>query len=294
MNISDAATAKASAAAKLIDVGNLNGAERLLKDALSTNPEHPGANALMALVLYRRDRLTAALHQADIAIGLAPTADAFRFKALALIKLKRRKASIEAAKAAVRAGPQSGSAALVLGAALENAKRPTEAEAAYRRALELAPGSDVFRGNLGCFLLRQSNVAGAERVAAELNPNADADAALLLRGNLALVRGRPEEAREFALWMLSRNATDPAALHLLTQVKASQNLFLGLWWRYSMFIAMKPAWLRFAVMIPFIIVQSRVVKGAGLLLIAYLFASSWQFSRMVAHELRVVKLRRSF
>jgi Tfp pilus assembly protein PilF len=294
MTIAWAATAKAAAATQLLNAGNLSGAERLLKDALATDPEHPQANALMALLLLRRGQLSQALQQADVAIGLSPTSEAFRFKALALIRLKRLKAAIEAAEAAVRSDPQSALAAFVLASGLENAKRIKEAQAAFQRAVDLEPGSDVFRASLGRFLLRRRDVAGAERVAAELDPGSDADAAQLLLGELALVRRRPQEARDRALWVLSRNATDPAALRLLTQVKASESAFLGLWWRYSMFIALRPLWLRLIVLLPIIFILTIATSGFAWLFLAYLGVGRRVFKRMVADELKTVRLRKSF
>jgi tetratricopeptide (TPR) repeat protein len=291
---SGAATATAAAATRLLNIGNLSGAERLLKEALAADPEHPRAHALMALLFYHRGQLWQAVRQAEVAIGLQPSSEAFRFKALALIKLKRGKAAIEAAEAAIRADPQCAMAMTVLASALENAKRLKDAKTAFQRAVELEPGSDVFRANFGRFLLRRRDVGGAERVAAELDPASDADVAQLLLGELALVRRRPQEARDRALWLLSRNATDPAALRLLTQVKASQSAFLGLWWRYAMFLALRPLWLRLLVFVPIILVFALATGGFGLLIFVYLAASGSIFKKMLAKELRMVQLRKSF
>jgi tetratricopeptide (TPR) repeat protein len=134
---------KVAAAARLIDAGNALGAERFLAEALAMDPEHPRANALMALALYRRHRFAASIQQADVAIGLSPTADALRFKALALIGQNRFKFAVEVAEAAVRAAPEDELASLVLGIALENAKRPRQAEAAFRRAVALIPTQTI-------------------------------------------------------------------------------------------------------------------------------------------------------
>lgn len=290
----EAATARAAAAARLLDAGNLSGAERLLREALAADPEHPRAHALMALLLFHRGEPWQALRQADIAIGLQPTADAFRFKALALIRLNRRDASIEAAEAAIRADPQCARAASVLGSALENANRMKEAGAAFQRAADLDPGSDVFRAGLGRFLLRRRDVAGAERVAAELDPGSDADAAQLLLGELALVRRRPQEARDRALWLLSQNATNPAALRLLTQAKASQHAFLGLWWRYSMFMQLRPPWLRLVLLVPATLILAIATNFFGWIFLAYLGVSGSIFKRMLAKELKTVEFRKNF
>jgi Flp pilus assembly protein TadD len=288
------AAAMASAAGRLIDAGNISGAERLLKQALAADPESARAHALMALVLYQGGKWLPAVRQAEVSLGLEPTADAFRFKSLALVKLGQYARAIEAAEAGVRAAPSLGMPAFVLAIALENAKRLPEAEAQFRRAVELDPGSDAFRGNLGRFLLRRGDVAGAEQVAAGLAPGADAVGVLLLRGDLALVHGKPEEARDFALWVLASDATSQPALRLLVQVKASRSRLLGLWWRYAMFVATKPAWTRLLAVVLVLMLPIPGLQVVGLLFVLYLYACGLVFGRMVARELKGVRLRKSF
>jgi Tfp pilus assembly protein PilF len=294
MSDQEAVQGRIAAATRMIDAGNAYGAGRMLKEALAIDPEHPRANALMALALYRHGHHLAAVKQAEVAIGLDPSSDAFRFKALGLRALKRTKAAVEAGEAAVRAGPYDSLAALVLGLALEEAKRPKEAEAAMRRAVDIDPGSDSLKGSLGCFLLRNRDMAGAMQVAAELSPEADDASALLLRGHLALRQGRHDEARDHALWVLERNATEGAALRLLTQVKASRSPLMGLWWRYSLFMASAPWWQKILVMLPVAAVSILVFKGLWLLLVIYLRFCQILFSNMVKKELKTVKLKKGF
>ncbi|HEX4196166.1 MAG TPA: tetratricopeptide repeat protein [Caulobacteraceae bacterium] len=288
------AAAMASAAGRLIDAGNISGAERLLKQALAADPESARAHALMALVLYQGGKWPAAVRQADVSLGLEPTADAFRFKSLALLKLRQYGRAIEAAQAGVRTAPSLGMPAFALAVALENAGRFAEAQAQFRRAVELDPGSEAFRADLGRFLLRRGDVAGAEQIAAGLPPGADSVGALLLRGELALLRGRPGEARDFALWVLARDAVSQPALRLLVQVKASQSRLMGLWWRYTMFLARKPVWMRLLLVALIILLPVLGLQVVGLLFIVYVYACGQIFARMVARELKGVSLRKSF
>lgn len=294
--MSDAAAAlgKVSAAGRMVNAGNISGAERLLGEVLNADPEHPRANALMSLVLYHRGEMQEAVRQADVAIGLDPSAEAFRFKALALIRLKQRKASVEAAEAAVQADPTSAWAVFTLAIALENAKRLAEAETLFRRAVALDPASDVFRANLGRFLLRRGNFAEARSVAAELDPESTADTALVLRGELALRDGKSGEARDFALWVLSQNAMNEAALRLLVQTKAARNWVLGAWWGYAMFMANKPIWVRFAIILPIALLLTMVFRGFGYVFALYMLTCRLIFNRMVSQELKTVKLRADF
>jgi len=305
MSVPFAFEAKVSAARNLVDAGNISGAERLLNEVLAADPEHARANTLMSVVLLHLGKPQAAVQQADIAIGLSPTADAFCFKAMALTRLGRHTCAIDAAEAAVRTAPRHGDAAFVLGQALEASGRPIEAEAEFRRAVELAPGADFFRGALGRFLLRQNDLSGATRIAAELDPSSETEAALLLRGEIAFRLNRFKEARDFALWVLSQNARSQDGLRLLVQVKTYQNLFLRFLSRASVMAAGRKS--RFLVMIPlvFIFLALRLSKlweySTYILCIMCAFVMAtlvfYEAGRkifieiVVARELDVVKLR---
>jgi tetratricopeptide (TPR) repeat protein len=304
MSVAAALAGQASAALKLINAGNISGAERLLKEVLAADPQNARANALMSIVLLRLGKAQAAVQQADVAIGLAPTADAFCFKAMALNALRQYSRAIEAAEAGVQAAPAYGVASFTLGQALENAGRAPEAEAAFRRAIELAPASVNFRGGLGLFLLRKGDLSGAERVAADVDPSSDAEAALLLHGEIALRRGKLKEARDFALWALSRNATSPAALKLLVQTKAGRSLGLGLWWSGSMMLTTSPPWLRFTIVICLfaawiapltpLFASYRSLNILVFVVLLYLSSCKKIFRRMLLNEMKTVTIRPNF
>ncbi len=290
----ESADGRLSTAARLIDAASLHTAEKQVREVLATDPEHPRAHALMALILYRRGRHGAALREADVSIGLEPTEDAFRFKALALIGLGRRRQAIDAADAAARIAPTSARAALTQAIALEADKHPVQAEAAYRRAAALEAGSAVFLGNLGRFLLRRGDLTSAEDIARQLDPTSDEDAALLLRGGVALARGRASEARDFALWVLKTNAANASALRLLLQAKASQSRMLGLWWRWSMLVGAQRPWVRLVLAPLAVMALVAIPFGLGLLFGAYLIACGRIFNRMLAQELKTVTFRRDY
>lgn len=293
---------KAAVATKLINEGNLTGAQRLLGEALAADPEDPRSNALLALLHHRRGQFKSAVGQANTAIGLAPTADAFRFKALALMELKRLDEAIEAADAAVRAEPTNGLAAITQGIVLEKGRQPAKAKAAFERAVELSPHSSNFHGNLGLFLLRQGDVAAAERIAVELDPSADDLSVLMLRGHLALYHRRSQEARDFALWVLSRDANNKSALRLLILAKEHQNWILGLWWRFMIRmvrLARIRQWV-FIFLAPALIGIIVHVKGVGFFTIlyalfaAYIYSGSFVLRMTLKRELKQVMLRSTF
>ena len=290
----EVAQSRLIAGRSLFDAGNFLGAERMLSLALAANPDLAAAHALLSLTLYRQGKGRAALDAAQAALAITPNANAFRAKALALMLLGRKKEAIATAKAALAADPMDELASLVLAMALERAGKPRAAEAAYRRALEIVPNNPGVRADFGRFLIRHKKLAEAEAQLAEIDAFCDRESALLLRGEIALRRGRTDEARDFALWVLSQDATNAGALRLLTQVKASRSLLLGVWWRYSMFIATRPRWLRLLVMVPLFIALTAFGHGLSVLVLIYLSLSSVIFSRMVSRELKTVTLKKTF
>ena len=290
----DAAASAVTAARSLFNAGNYTGAERLLRQALAADPEHAAAHVMMSLVQYQCDRPHDALESAEAALALVPTADAFRAKALALTMLNRRKDAVAAATAAVAADPIDEFATLVLAMTFERAKKLRPAEAAYRRALQLAPGNAALRADFGLFLLRRGRLGDAEREATAIDTGSDRSAVLLLRAKLALFRGRTREARDIVLWLLANDAANPAALELLMQIKASESRLLGFWWRYSLFLGTKTASVRHLVIFPLLCLAIFALGPLTLVVIAYLWCSKIAFAGMNRRALQRVRLRKDF
>jgi tetratricopeptide (TPR) repeat protein len=272
--------------------------ERMAREALAADPELGGAYAVLSLALYGQGRAKQALQEAERALALDPTAEAFRAQALALHGIGRRKAALAAAREAERLAPTSPASANILGIVLEKMGKAAPAREAFARAMKLAPGNDSFRAQYGLLLLRQRRLPEAEIVAAELDPATDHIPALLLRGGVALRRNRPKEAGEFALWALSQNAVHPGALTLLVQAKAGQSRWMGAWWRMTMFFATKPPWLRAVVVVPPIVVLYFVAGPVAMVPIFYLSFASRMFKRMLRRELRAateaIRLKKGF
>ncbi len=287
-----------AAARHLHAANNFAGSERLAREALAADPELGAAHAVLSLALFGQGRARPALEAVQRALALDPTAEAFRAQALALHALKRRKEAVQAAQRATELAPASPSSANILGLVLEQAGKRRAAQEAFERAMRLAPGDDGFRGQYGLFLLRQKQLAAAELVAAELTPGSDHVAALLLRGGVAVRRNRPKEARDFALWVLSRDAVNQSAIILLTQAKAAESWWLGAWWRYAVFMATRPWWVRVLVLTPIVLVLCVAAGWFGIFAFYYFLAARNVFARMLRKELAAargsVRLKRGF
>jgi hypothetical protein len=200
----------------------------------------------------------------------------------------------------VRANPHDPNGVTILGLCLEAARRPTAAEAALRHAVRMSPDSDALKGALGCFLLRRNDTRGAMEMAAQLGADVEDHNVLLLRGHLALAQGRPRQARDFALWALKHDATEPAAKRLLTLARIRQNPILALWWRYARFMGPKPIWLRLMIIFPIIaasLVASQLLLGGPwllLVMIAFFAGGAFISQRMLDGEVKKVQINKGF
>ena len=108
---------------------------------------------------------------------------------------------------------------------------------ALSNAIALDPEDADCLAALGAWYFRNRRGAAraeGERLAREalsFDPeNADA---MVLMGRIHLDRGNVAEAREHAVFVLRRNATDEGALFLMAAVKLRKNPFLALWWRWN-------------------------------------------------------------
>ncbi|MFL1549862.1 tetratricopeptide repeat protein [Pseudomonas sp. D47] len=133
--------------------------------------------------------------------------------------------------------------------------------------------------------------------------------AVVVLGHLLLREGDINGARDHAIWALQENATNVAALHLLTAVKARSNVFLGAWWRFNSWMNERSA-TRAIVLLLFMFVVYRVVvitlatqghpqvaqmiDWVWLAFAAYTFAAPQIFRRLLEKELAQVKLSKEF
>ena len=128
-------------------------------------------------------------------------------------------------------------------------------------------------------------------------------------GNVLLRRGKVEEAREHAVWALRNDPADRGALRLMAAIKARQNPFLGLWWRYSTWmgslgdgraiVVLLGAYVAYRVLT--ITVADRgnaglanLVSALWLAFVAYTWFGPAMFRRSLERELESVKLERGF
>jgi Flp pilus assembly protein TadD len=115
-------------------------------------------------------------------------------------------------------------------------RRP-QAEKMLRRALAIDPDDPSTLTALGNHVLADGDLRSAGQYALsalQIDPqNADG---LTLMGQVHLRRGEIDMAHEHALQALRIDARHEGALYLLAGLKARKSPFLGLWWRYSVWM----------------------------------------------------------
>ena len=112
------------------------------------------------------------------------------------------------------------------------------AEETLRAAISEFPWYHDLKTTYANFLVNRGRMKEANAVFEEVSEEAPGDIdVIILRGTMALRESRIDEAYENAMWALNEDATDPAAVQLLAQVKMRRNPILGLGWRYAAWIS---------------------------------------------------------
>ena len=120
------------------------------------------------------------------------TAQAARFtSALQALQQGEREQALAVARALVRDVPDAADSQQLLGMCLANAGAPQEAEQAFRRALDLAPGSEAVVLNVSAWLRQQDRLAEAAQCLAQ---GPDTGPVRTQQGLLALRMNNPQEA----------------------------------------------------------------------------------------------------
>jgi len=255
---------------------------KLLEQALAASPEHLDAQIQLGAIYIDLGKTSQARQLLRGAARSAPSSPIVR-RLLALAHLQSGDfiSAMQEAEEAVRLGSDDGINQTILGRVLERRQNWAAAEAALRRGAELMPHASYTLVHLGYFLIHRRRFAEAAPVAEDAGRAAPSDfGVLLLRGNVALQLGKADEAKDFALWALSQRPSHREAIRLLVSVKTRQSWWLGLWWRMN-----SNFWLRLLVVVASIPLNLWFVTPI------YLIAGRFIFERMIANELKTVKLK---
>ncbi|MBN2007490.1 MAG: tetratricopeptide repeat protein [Anaerolineae bacterium] len=133
----------------LLDTQRYHDAETELRKALSHEPNHAPAHALLAYTLYQQNLFPAALHEVQAAIGLEPTRAHFYYiKALILIGTDKDGRALAAIQEAMRLDPEVPAYYATLALLHTRKKAWRQAVRAAETGLQLAPD------HVGCANMR--------------------------------------------------------------------------------------------------------------------------------------------
>lgn len=298
-------------ARRLMRIGNYAAAIEQLRQALAADPTDAGAHALLAVCLHATKRLYAAEYEAQQALAAAPELPAAHLAAGAIQLTRRRFAAAEQhLQEALALDPTDATAYRLLAEVYDGWGRRTQAAPTLRQGLQHAPDNPELIADLGLHLLEAGRLDDAEARAHEaLAIDATCADAVLLMGHVLLRRGDIAGAREQALLCLQADADYAPALHLLCAVKMRANPFLGLWWRFAVWMGRFGNTNTLVVIIGSYVVYRLAAQllddhGQGdmatllsilwLILCAYSWAAAGLFEKMLKKELESVRLRRDF
>ena len=182
-----------------ISAGDVGGAERMLRRALSINPRNAEAHVDLVMLLTSTKRSDEALPHFHTALELAPdSANAHYNFAVALGDLGQLQEAIAHFGRAVEIDPKKAATHESFGNALIRAGRVPEAIAHYQRAVQLDPNRANAQNNLGTALRNMGNLREAiahYRRAVEAQPDL-ATARNNLKATLALAEAAVQKCEE--------------------------------------------------------------------------------------------------
>ena len=140
--------------------GDIDGAERLYRDALRVDSNHPLALHYLGVALFQRMRFTEALPLLERSTALVPAEPEFHNNlGLVLAAVDRNDEAIAEYRRTLALAPSHATASNNLGLALQAENRLGEAIAAYRSALRIAPDFAHAHWNLALALLADRQYA---------------------------------------------------------------------------------------------------------------------------------------
>jgi tetratricopeptide (TPR) repeat protein len=232
----DIARLRARAAACMAR-NDLDGAISMLEQALAIDGDVADLHAWLALVLVDRRLISAARSEANLALALDPTLSiCHHAHGHVLLAEGKRHEARRSHQTAVDLEPDDTTTLLALASIKRLLREDDTLE--LERALELEPDDPEVLTACSQSAYHRGNIDDAERYAREaLEVDPEHGEALIAMGWVLLQRGQLEEAREHAAMALRANPTDDAGLRLLAAYKARKNPFLGLWFRWAMYMS---------------------------------------------------------
>lgn len=247
-------------------LANYKGALELLQQALSLDPDHARAHAILAIVLVGLNRLPAAEIEVRMALHLDGN-DHYGHYAAAFVYSASRKLDDAWRHCLVAIdGDPDNAEPKVLGARISMLREDrAQARALLDEALALEPNDCAALTELARLEYSERTYDAAARhieEALQADPS-DLDAHVVA-GLIDLARGDVESAETHARFVLNQNANERDGLTLWAAVKARRSWYLGIWWRWNTWVNNRSETSQVAMMIGSFVVAriAMIVAGA--------------------------------
>jgi tetratricopeptide (TPR) repeat protein len=299
-----------NAGRQALALGNPGGALEPLRRALTIDPEHGRAHALLALALLKLKRVSAALVEANAAIASEPESSFTHVVLGDVLWAQRDLRAAERHYETAREfdphvpGPLRGLAAV--------ARFYDDEEKALdllRQALKLDPDDVDTLVAIAELHLHSGHYDDAERsVDDALKAAPEHRAALVVKGFVCLHKGDTARAREQVIWALRQDANDLGAIRLLAAVKSRESWLFGAWYRANAAVmSLGPR--SIALLVGLFVTQgllrlalhdlgrplaSEIVGYAWLAICYYSWSGPAMFRRLVRKEIESVRLKTDF
>lgn len=294
-----------------LQAGNYDGAIDSLRQLLAQDPQSAEAHALLAICLMNLRRVHAAQHESQLALAADPDLALAHYAAAQVAIAQRRfKAAEQHLTQLLDMEPLTPSYHRSLAELYQLTGRLGQSLAPLQKALELDPDNASNMVAMAEYHRACGHWDQAQAFARDaLQADPGHTGAVVVLGHLLLRQGDIAGAREHAIWALQENASNVAALHLLTAVKARSSVWLGFWWRLNSWMTERGSTRAIIVLLAMFVVYrvtvitvgaqgypeaAQFIDWAWLAFAIYTFAAPQMFRRLLEKELVQVKLSKDF
>jgi tetratricopeptide (TPR) repeat protein len=213
-------------------------AEKYFREALSNDPNDPGALYFLAVCQTNQNNHKDALDTIDRALSVEPeVADMHALRAFILVDLHRSGDALKASEEALRIDPDSDFALTARAASFLSRNEWATAELAARKALDINPENTVAANQLAHALRLQNRLQeSAEQTGYMLSQDPESGDNHSTAGWLALQRGDGRKAEEHFLEALRLDAGNESAKAGLKEAFKSRSAIYRWYLNYCFFM----------------------------------------------------------
>jgi len=252
----------------------------LIKEILSDEPNDAHSHALLSLCLLEQKRVYAAEYEIKLALNIDSSVSMF-YSVLARINILKNKPKIALNLCAEALGldPNSSEVFLLKSKIHQILGDDEQSLNCINSASKVDPDNIDISLAYGNYYFSRGNFNESMKYAQEaISQDPQNIECNILLGQLILKKGNTEEALHLARFAISQDPNSSEALRLFCDIKTSQNLFLGLWWKINSKLSiLSPikASIVLIIMFLFFNLLSQLMKDLDLITLSKIFSYGW-------------------